>query len=441
MKKITFTFLTILSYIFAFSQTTYTLKQCIDYALKNNRNIKISANDVKTAHARKTEGQSAYLPQVYAQAKWEDNLKLQTTIIPANAIVPGSPERQVKFGNQYITSFGVEFDQMIFNWSYIKGIMAIKPGYDIAKLKKEKTEEDIVYNTIAAYYNILLLNENEKLVNQSEERINKTLPIVRLQKDKGVIRQIDVDKVQVNYNNVIAQKDILATNKTLALNNLKYAIGMPLDSVIAIDSNYSKEIIDAKNYTDTSNIKNRIELRLQTRNLYLQQILLKRTKANYYPTLAFFGKYGAQAFGNNFSQSFTNWFDFGSIGFKLDIPIFDGLRTSSTVKQAKLDIENIKENIAITEEGFKLQQINATTQMSNSIENLAINQRTLELAKNVLDVTTLQYQKGVVPFSDLLSDDYAYKEAEANYLQSLVKYLNAKLEADKSNNNLNSYKN
>lgn len=249
---------------------------------------------------------------------------------------------------------------MLFNYSYIQGIRAIKPGYDIAKMKKIKTEEDVVYEVIASYYQILLINENEKLLLQSEERINKTLPIIKLQYDKGVARKIDVDKVQVNYNNIKAQKEILLTNKGIALNNLKYNMAMPLDEMTsAIDTAYPKEIIDADNYTDTSNIKNSIELQLMRRNIYLQQILAKRTKAAYYPQFAFYAKYGAQAFGNTFAKSFTNWFDFAALGFKLDIPIFDGLRTSSALKQAKLNIASLKENMIQTEEGLKLRMLNS----------------------------------------------------------------------------------
>lgn len=439
MKKPVLLIIILTSATYSFSQSMFTLQQCIDYALKNHKNIKVAANDVGVAHARKTEGQSAYLPQVYAQAKWDDNLKIQTTIIPANTFGPGTPEQKVQFGNQYVSSVGVELDQILFNYSYIQGIKAIKPGYDIAKMKKIKTEEDVVYDVIAAYYQILLLNENEKLLLQSEERMNKTLPVIKLQHEKGVIRKIDVDKVQVNYNNILAQKEILLTNKEIALNNLKYNIAMPLDSVIVIDTAYPKEIINADNYTDTSNIKNSIELQLMRRNIYLQQILAKRTKAAYYPQFAFYAKYGAQAFGNTFAKSFTNWFDFASIGFKLDIPIFDGLRTASAMKQAKLNIASLKENMAQTEEGLKLRMLNSSTQLSNSIKNLSVNKETLELAKNVYDVTTLQYQKGVITYTDLLSSEYSYKEAEANYLTSLVKYLNAKLDADRANNNLSSY--
>lgn len=442
MKKILFIGLLILGNLPTVlkAQTVYTLPQCIDYALKNHRSVKMSANDVDKAYARKREGQSAYLPQIYGQAKWDDNLILQTTIIPAGTFGPGTPEQRIQFGNQYMTTAAIELNQMLFNWSYIQGIKAINPGYDIAKTKKLKTEEDIVYNTIVAYYTILLINENEKLLVQNEDRLKRTLPIVQLQNQKGVVRKIDVDRVQVNYNNVITQQEILKSNKEVAFNNLKYQIGMSFDSIITIDTIYPKETVNLDHYSDTTNIKNRIDMQLMRKNIGLQEILLKRTKAAYYPQFSFYARYGGQAFGDKFGESFTNWTQFGAIGFKLDVPIFDGLRTSSAIKMAKLDIANLKEDMALKEQGLKLQMLNANTEMLNNERNLKLNKENIDLARNIFDVTTLQYQKGTISYSDWMSAESSYRESEQNYMTTLIKYLQSKIETDRSNNNLNIYK-
>jgi len=428
-----------LSSVNIFAQTTYSLQQCIEYALKNHRSIKKAQNDVGSAIARKNEGRAGYLPQVNAQAKWDDNLILQKTALPeefANAL--GSKE--VAFGTHYSTMAAIQLDQTVVNWSLIEGIRALKPNEQLVKLQKAKTEEDVVYNTIAAYYNILLISENEKLLKQNEDRLSKTLPIVKLQFDKGVIKKMDVDRIQVNYNNIISNEQILASKKNVAYNNLKYNMAMPLDSVITIDTAYSKEIItDLKNYTDTSNVRNRLDLQVLRQSLLLNQINYNRTKAGYYPTLGFYAKYGGQALGDKFKQSFTDWSQFAAIGFRIDVPIFDGLRNSSALKQMGFTIASLKETIAQTEEGLKLQMYNANTDLSTSVSNLTSNKETLDLAESIYNTTTLQYQKGIIGYTDLLSAEYSYKESESNYLQSLVKYLNSKLDADKSNNNLGLY--
>ncbi|MCB9034420.1 MAG: TolC family protein [Chitinophagales bacterium] len=423
------------------AQELFNLQQCIDYALKNSVTVKMAANDVAVAYAKKREGQSAYLPQINAQVKWDDNLKLQSTAFPAmdfgGVSIPG---QTLQIGNKYNTTAGIELNQMIFNWSYIQGIKAIQPGYELAQMKKQQTEQDLIYNVAVAYYNILVINENEKLILQNEERLAKTLPIIKLQKDKGVIRQVDVDKVQVNYNNVLIQKDILSTKKDIAYNNLKYTIGMPLTDDIAIDSTVTTANAIKANYGDTANVKNRIELQMIRKNIYLQNILSKRISAGYMPQLSFYTRYAANSFGDKFVNSFNNWHDFAAIGISLDIPIFDGLRTKSSLQQAKLNIATMKEDLIQKEQAMQLQLLNANTQLQNAEQNLTINRNNIDLAKNVLDVATLQYQKGTISYTDWMASDYSYREAEQNYLNTLVQFIQSKLEVDRANNNIESYK-
>ncbi len=434
----------------SFSQTTYTLSQCIDYSLKNHRNLRVAQNDVAVAYARKKEGQSAYLPQINGIAKWDYNIQLQvntfpglTSVIDIPTLPQGTvttPEQQLAFGNKFITVVGVQLDQFLYNKSFIDGIKAIKPSYELAELKKIKTEEDVIYNTIVAYYQILFINEQEKLLKQNENRLTKTLPIIKLQYEKGVVKKIDVDRVQVNYNNIVANEEILKTKKELALNNLKYNMALSLDSIITIDTSYTREIIDINSFSDTSSIRNKIELRLLRKNLQLQNVLQKRTQAAYFPVFSFYAKYAGQSLGNKFAESFKNWSPIAALGLKLEVPIFDGFRTKSSLRQSQLNIESIKENIAFTEEGLKFQLKNAGTQYTNAIQNIDINKTNLELAKNILEITTLQYQKGIIGYTDLIAADSAYKDAELNYLSAFVGLLNAKLEIDKANGNLNNYK-
>lgn len=444
------TFFSQLFTVNTFAQTTYTLQQCINFALKNHRSLKVADNDVKVAYARKKEGQSAYFPQINGIAKWDYNMQLQKSTIPemngtmtfdngTNAAI-NFPEQLVAFGNKFNTLLGVQLDQFLYNKSYIDGINAIKPSYELSELKKVKTEEEVIYNTVVAYYQILFINEQEKLLLQNQTRLSKTIPIVKLQYDKGVAKKMDVDRVQVNLNNILANQEILKTKKELAFNNLKYNMSLSLDSTIAIDTNYSKELIDLNTYSDTANIKNKIELKLLRKNLQLQSVLYKKTQAAYFPVLSFYAKYAGQTLGNKFAESFKHWSPIAALGIKLEVPIFDGFRTQSALKQARLNIESIKENVSMTEEGLKLQMKNSETQYSEAVKNIDINKTNMDLARNILDVVTLQFQKGVIGYSDLLSSESAYKEAELNYLSSYVNLLNAKLEIDKANGNLNKYK-
>ncbi len=437
------TFFSQLFTVNTFAQTTYTLQQCINFALKNHRSLKVADNDVKGCLCKKKRRSVC----LFSTNKWLGKMGLQYAIAKIYnsftrywRLYLDYQNKLVAFGNKFNTLLGVQLDQFLYNKSYIDGINAIKPSYELSELKKVKTEEEVIYNTVVAYYQILFINEQEKLLLQNQTRLSKTIPIVKLQYEKGVAKKMDVDRVQVNLNNILANQEIIKTKKELAFNNLKYNMSFSLDSTIAIDTNYSKELIDLNTYSDTANIKNKIELKLLRKNLQLQSVLYKKTQAAYFPVLSFYAKYAGQTLGNKFAESFKHWSPIAALGIKLEVPIFDGFRTQSALKQAKLNIESIKENVSMTEEGLKLQMKNSETQYSEAVKNIDINKTNMDLARNILDVVTLQFQKGVIGYSDLLSSESAYKEAELNYLSSYVDLLNAKLEIDKANGNLNKYK-
>ncbi|RYD81482.1 MAG: TolC family protein, partial [Sphingobacteriales bacterium] len=187
------------------------------------------------------------------------------------------------------------------------------------------------------------------------------------------------------------------------------------------------------------NVNQRPEYRLQQLNLQLQEIDLKRKRAAYLPTISAYGRYGAQALGNEFSSSFDNVFDFAIIGLKMNVPIFSGLRKMSQAKQSELNLFNQKENLKLNVQNLELANQNANTQLLSWYTNLSANQENLALAKDVFDNTNLQYQKGVASLSDLLNADFSYKEAQTNYISSLLNFLTARIDVERSNGNLTTY--
>jgi outer membrane protein TolC len=191
--------------------------------------------------------------------------------------------------------------------------------------------------------------------------------------------------------------------------------------------------------TTPLNFKNRLDYQILNTNIALQTIDMRRRKTSFLPTLSAYARYGGQSFGNNFSTSFDNWFDYGSIGLKLNVPLFSGLRRHSQYMQSKFSLDNAKLNLEITENQMQLQKENAQTQLFGSFTNLNTNKENLNLAKEVFDNTSFQYQQGAATLSDFLNSDYSYKEAQTNYITSLINFLSARLDYEKAQGTLVDY--
>ena len=74
--------------------------------------------------------------------------------------------------------------------------------------------------------------------------------------------------------------------------------------------------------------------------------------------------------------------------------------------------------------------------MKKSYNDVANNKENLNLAQEVFDITNLQYQKGIGTLTDLLNSEYSLKEAQNNYITSMLNLLSSTLNNEKANGTL-----
>ena len=62
---------------------TFSLQEAIDFALENNRNAKNAALDIEAAKKQKWEATATGLPQIDAAVDYQNWLKQQVSLVPA----------------------------------------------------------------------------------------------------------------------------------------------------------------------------------------------------------------------------------------------------------------------------------------------------------------------------------------------------------------------
>lgn len=425
------------STVFGQNSSESSLKECILYSLENHPNSSIYQNQKQIAKQQNTEALSVFLPQINATGGIDYNAKLQTTVIPAGGFSP--QEIKIRMGNPHSNSINLQWDQKIYDQSAMIGLKAMKVSEKIADLNVLKSNENIMYNTALAYYQVQVLDEKIALLQDNQKQYTELLRIMQLQLEKGVIKQTDFDRTKVTVNNIQAQLSIANNNKKLALNRLKQAMGMPLESNLQIQaSNFNEEEIQLE-LESKADISNRFDIQINKENLFLQQMDLRSKKAAYLPTISGYARYGALSYSQSFNTSFDTWYDYSTIGLKLNVPIFSGLRKYSQVKQSQLKLQNVALQNKLVETQYQLEYQNAYTQMLSSFSDLKQNKLNLELAKSVYENVNLQYQEGQSSLSDFLNSDMSYKEAQSNYTNALLNFLSARLDVEKTKGTLANY--
>ncbi|NBB18990.1 TolC family protein [Runella sp. CRIBMP] len=434
MKRLAaFLIITLGAGLAASAQQSRSLKECIDYGLQHFGSMRVAQYQVETANQQARQALGQYLPQVSGTGNFTDNLKLQTTLLPAG--FAGPEPRRISLGSKYQTNLSAQLTQTIYDKSLLIGIKANEANQKLADLSVRQTREEIIYNIASNYYQVFIVQQQIALLKDNLERTQQVLNILKLQRDNGVIQPIDYTNTEVSFNNTRSQLSLSENNLALALNRLKYQMGLPQEAELTLsDTLLLKKVptVEEANFSAQS----LISYQKANANLDLQRLQLLRTKAGYQPTLNFSASYGTLALGNQLADGFRNFTGFGSIGLRLNIPIFDGFQRDAQIQQNRLTVMTQEEQLRLNTAAYQLQFSNAHTQIQKSKTNIENDDRTVKLAQEVYNITTLQYKQGTKSLTDLINADNSYRQAQSNYINSLINFYQARLDLEQSQGSL-----
>ncbi|QHS63332.1 TolC family protein [Chitinophaga agri] len=439
-KRLLITALTLLP-SWLFGQSVWTLRSCIEYGIKNNRNSVIYDNEKKAADAQAKEALAAYLPAVSLNGTLDDNLKVQQTVIPAGVF--GPEDIRVAFTKKFNTNGSAQLDQTIYDQSLIIGLKANKFNKQQAALNQRKSEETIIYNITNAYYQIFIYREQLGMLRTNLEKYQQQMNVTSQRVNKGTTLQKELDKVTVDYNNTMSQIVVSESNITLSENQLKYEMGYPIKDPLTVDSaavaGNLHVVAPALAENNIFSAHTRTDYQLSQVNAALLDIDQRRIKAGIYPRLTAYARYGAVGFGDNLGQSFSTMSSYAAVGLKLSFPLLDFFKRNAQYTQAKYKQLNAVEQLKLDEGKYQLEYENAKTKLLKEQSNVENNKRNIDLAKSVFDVTNLQYEKGTTDMTDWINAQNSVKEAQNNYLNSLYNLILARLELEKTAGTLKTF--
>ncbi|MFN8351665.1 MAG: TolC family protein [Flavobacteriales bacterium] len=419
------------------AQQAFTLREALDYGRVHSANMVIAANERRRADAQAQEAVSGYLPQVNGYGQLDDNLKRQTTILPAGVF--SDRPTPVQFGTQYITNVNLQAEQVLVDVAQLNGIQASRPNQAMADIRSRQVEEQLVYDVAHTYAQAQTYREQVRLLDENLKQYDALVPILQLRLAKGVVQELDVDRVEVTRRNIASQRTVAQANYDLAVARLKRIIGMPISEPLELtEPQRTSENMRQPSATSFAPA-NLLSYQFDEQSVLMQSIDLRRKRNAFIPTLSAYGRVGTMAQGNDLGASFNSWYDFASIGLKLNVPVFSGLRRSSQIQQSRIALENARERQRDNILGFQLDYQNADTRLLASNANVESDESNLQLAQDVFANTNLKYQQGTASLSDLLNADYQLKEARNNWVTSHLNRIIALIDLEKAKGTLLDY--
>jgi len=426
-------------------QAGFTLKEAVDYAIKHNLNVKSTQLDAITAESRIGEVRAAGLPQVSANFNLSDNVIIQRVFLPANAFgdpnVPAdAPPVAVQFGVKYSGSASATLNQLIFSGSYFIGLRAAATYRELAQKNVTQSRVSVAEAVTKAYYSAQVSEERAKVLDLNISRVDSLRRETKAMNESGFVELLDVNRLEVQINNLITERQKVQNLIELSYTLLKYQMGMSLDEPITLtdkvdDLNIETLRADFADYK--VNYNSRIEYSLLDTQLKLAGLDLKNVRSGYLPTLSASYGYGHNNGRNTLPDLFgTRWFNNSVLAINLNIPIFDGFTKRYQVQQKKTALDKVKLNQNLLEQSIDLESRQAAINIKNAFATLETQTRNVDLAKEVVRVSKIKYKEGVGSNIEVINAESAFKEAQTNYFSALYDLLIAKVDLSKAKGEL-----
>ncbi len=404
------------------SELNLTVSDCIEMALKNNKNIMIVRQEIEYADAQIKEAYGAALPVISLNAGSKHQDKVRTMTIPSEdgTIEIPTGKKDTYYGNITLT-------QPL----WVGG--KVGAAVDGAKLYEkyvthtfENTKQQIVYAVKISCYTVMLADEmrdiSEKALIQAENHFKQVKKLY----DQGMASRFDLLRSEVAVSNSRPPYLEAENAYDLAVLKLKNIIGLPseADIVISEEFRYIPEDLSIEEGLSTA-LENRQDLRALDIQVDMNRVIRKINYSDYYPSIFFNADYSASRdktakndiYGELSAGLMLSWsFDFGTRG---------------SVKQADIRIKQAifqKEQL-ITDIEYEVKQAFLNLKEAEAV--ILSQEKTISMAEESLRIAEVRYQSGTGTHIEVTDAQFSLNMARTNYIQALYGYFVARTTIEK----------
>ena len=398
--------------ISAHAQKQWTLKDCIDYAMKNNITLKQAVLKKESATEDRKQSEAALLPSLTA------------TTNQSLGYSPWMEGVNVKKGS-YSGTYGINAQWTVWNGGQNRNtVKSNELAEQQAELSAQETANSIQERIAQLYVQILYMNEAIEVNRQSleaskknEERGKTMLEVGKM--SKADLAQLTAQRATDEYNLVAAQSNLanykLQLKQLMEITDPSFDIAMPtandeqaLVAIPAMQSVYEQALLT------------RPEVKSQELAITKSDIAIKSAKAGYLPTVNLTGGVGTSTSSrsdNGWGNQMKTNFD-ATVGVGVSIPLIDGRKNKTSVNKARIQREqallsqqDVRKELYTTIEGFWLDA------QSNQ-QKFRAAQVSVESEQQSYDLLSEQFQLGLKNIVELMNGKTNLLQAQQNKLQS-----------------------
>ena len=386
---------------------TLTLSECLGKSATANPDLKVASFDERIAAEGIGIARSGYLPRLNLQGGYTVQQDPQSINLQGRSV-------QTQQANYAFTSVALE--QTLYDFGRTSARLdRAKALRDASAFSYTALEKDVFLQVVHAYYGIL---ESGKRLQAAEEEVVQMADHLRIAKnlfEQGVVTRNDLLQAEVQLANSKQQR-LMASN--LVENgwlHLNYLTGRPstfradLEEAVPADS---MPVEGEKGFSP----QNRAEINALRKGIAADEMAVKESRSNYFPEL--FTRLGADYVENDRVQEQVILY--ATVGLRINL--FDGLATTSRLRQAVQSRSRSEEQLRQLEAGIRLEYDTAVNDARIAAERIRTTEQSVRQGEENLRINKDRYQEHVGTATDVIDAQTLLTRTKTEYNRALFDY-------------------
>ena len=399
------------------AQELLTVEDAVATALKNNYDIKLSANDLKIDEQNVSLANAGLLPNLYGSLSQNNNIQNSKQVRTDGTV------QELENAKNNSLSYGVNL-----GWTIFDGFRMFA-RYDQLKTLEKLGETELkftiltrVSDVMGTYFDLVQQQQMLKALdtaivisNQRVTTADNRFKIGKAAKLEVLNAQVDLNTDQTNF---LRQKELYQNTKTF-LNELMardLATDFKVADSVVTDDNL--KLVDLMGLAEQQNPQIQIALI----NKRIAELNLKQVKSARYPQIGVTTGYVFTDSESSLGFARTNNSRGLNYGVTASINIFNGFLQKRNEKIAKIQIESNDVLIKQQTQSINSQLMAAYQTYLTNIELVELEARNVQIAEQNLDITMEKYRIGTITTLEV-------RTAQLNFVNAAARNFTAQYNA------------
>jgi outer membrane protein TolC len=395
-----------------------SVEEAVEIAMVNNTNIQIAQKNAEIYDQQVRQYWSYVYPKLNLSGNYTRALRQSEAIVPAFG-------GKIKMGTKNAASATAEASLLLWQGGAVKagikmGDMFSDSGYYILTQTKNQIRDLVATLCSGIVLSSALIKVQEENLNIAKDHLNE----INLKYKQGLASDLDILNQKVKISNseppliqarnsyeigLLTLKKVLNTDpeKELYLSwSIKDILSFPvpgLEELYAMAGENNPELVVARLNTE------------------IAKQHIKVVRAEHFGSISAFvnGTYSGADDNVLIPVSDRNSSLGANAGIRIDIPLFEGFRVDSQIKQKQLAYDQAVLNQQETERNIKIEIQKAFLNLNEAKQRILATKGTIQQARTNLDRTKIRYRNGLASRLDLDDSALLLHDAELQFVQAV----------------------